>query len=167
MLTLLESHRVTMSQDIRQGLHQAAESCVWGSQSPPPPHPRPYTAGILHGGWILTVSGSLSPCTIFLSGKAFTFRRTLFSLGDLHYRGGGAGEASHWLPELPHFHSDIATWKKTLHLNLLTLPAPSLGAWRQQGNQAQLLGSRSPSQPAAFESSHLSAYLLFRLLYFW
>lgn len=112
MLTLLESHRVTMSQDVRQGPHQPTESSVWGSQSPPPPHPRPYTAEILPGGWILTVSGSFSSCTIFLSGRAFTFGRTLFSLGDLHYRVKGAGEALHWLPELLHFHSDKATGKK-------------------------------------------------------
>lgn len=75
MLTLLESHKVTMSQDVRQGPHQPGEICVWGFQSTPPLHPRPYTAGVLCGGWILTVSGSLSSCTVFLSGRAFTFRR--------------------------------------------------------------------------------------------
>lgn len=107
---------MTMSQEVRQGPHQPAESCVWGLQGPPPPHPRPYTGGILHGGWILTVSGSLSPCTIFPSGRAFTFGRILFSLGDLHYRGGGAGEAPPWLPELLHFHPDKAAWKKTPYI---------------------------------------------------
>lgn len=145
MLTLLESHRVTMShEDIRQGPHQPAESCVWASQSPPPPHPRPYTAGILRGGWILTVSGSLSPHTIFVSGRAFTFRTTLFSLGDLHYRGRGAGEAPHWLPELPHFHSDKATGEKTPTYKPINSSCTKLGSLEAAGKRGTTAGAEEP-----------------------